>query len=206
MTQFTGAWALSDSASSRFTRFLILRSISYDPRKKLHKNSRESANGVVLLASLQALSIFYTAKLSRSNDDRWHTEDTQRTTIERIELSASLQARVSCFLYRSSTIHTRHRSRHSCRLYILFRFRAYQRSLQAPPPPRLFHRGTVILEDVDFSLYERVISLGSINHDVLRRACRLAFHDRFLLSLRPKYIGAILIFWKAGYACAMTLV
>lgn len=74
------------------------------------------------------------------------------------------------------------------------------------PPPRLFHRGTVILEDVDFFLYERVISLGSINHDVLRRACRLAFHDRFLLSLRPKYIGAILIFWKAGYACAMTLV
>lgn len=201
MTQFTGAWARSDSASSRFTRFLILRSVSYDPRKKLHKNSRESANGVVLLASLQALSIFYTAKLSRSNDDRWHTEDTQRTTIE---LSASLKARVSCFLYRSSTIYTRHRSRHSCRLYILFRFRAYQRSLQAPP--RLFHRGTVILEDVDFSLYERVISLGSINHDVLRRACRLAFHDRFLLSLRPKYIGAILIFWKAGYACATTLV
>lgn len=86
MTQFTGAWAPSDSASSRFTRFLILRPISYDPRKKLHKNSRESANGVVLLASLQALSIF----IQRNFRDRMTIDDTRRILSERRSSVSSL--------------------------------------------------------------------------------------------------------------------
>lgn len=148
--------------------------------------------------------------IQRNFRDRMTIDDTRRILSERRSSVSSLARELasSRFMFFISIFHHIHSSPLETFMPFIYivPLSSLSKKLASSPPPRLFHRGTVILEDVDFSLYERVISVGSINHDVLRRACRLAFHDRFLLSLRPRYIGAILIFWKAGYVCAMTLV
>lgn len=95
MARFDRGRTRSRSEIRRRVRGSLLRFLppSLPPHPRLGLDREESVNGVVPLASLQALTRFlYTAKPSRRR--------CRHLSERRIELSASLQVRVSRFLYR----------------------------------------------------------------------------------------------------------
>lgn len=126
--------ARSDSSSSRFTRSLALvillrytvSSYTHLSRDRVDREKKKNEGiytrqetqkfgriGKRCCASRRLASsshFLYSETFEIEHDDRWTLEE-PRTTIERIELSASLQARVSHFLYRTSATQSRYTAR-----------------------------------------------------------------------------------------------